>query len=99
VTETQEPGTVLAAVWPLHRQAASRLRIEARNRRLLVRLNDDPPLEWTGDFLMPGGLATEFDAQREGLYLRTEESEFHFLKIRIANRTGTRPTGVLLKGT
>ncbi|MBS0205941.1 MAG: serine/threonine protein kinase [Planctomycetes bacterium] len=81
-------GTVLSASWPLHRQEASRLRIEVRKRRLLVRLNDEQPLEWKGDFTFPGGVGSEFGLERDGLYLCTEESEFRILELRIADRTG-----------
>ena len=86
----QLPGTVLFASWPLHRQEASRLRMEVRKGRLLVRLNNESPLEWKGDYVVPSGLGADFDPQRAGLYLRTEGSEFLFSRLRIVDRTGQR---------
>ena len=90
VADVEVTGTVLSASWPLHLPAASRLRIEVRKLRLLVRLNEDMPLEWTRGYTLPSGLAAEFDPQSEGLYLRTEESEFRFLRLRITDRAGQR---------
>jgi serine/threonine protein kinase len=88
VSAQQAAGTVLNSSWPLHRQTPSRLVIEVRKGRLQVRLNDDPPIDWSGSFSLPDGLAPEFDLQREGLYLRTADSEFQFSSIRIVDRTG-----------